>query len=147
MVALSSRNTAVATVPVNVVVPAGVITATFAITTKPVAVSTLVTISATYAGVTKTATETVKPAQSTDTVTVTQAQYSSRAKQLKVQATSTSTSATLRVYKTLTNTLIGKLTNIGGGKYSGQFPLAANPQNITVKSSQGGSASKAVTVK
>ena len=35
----------------------------------------------------------------------------------------------------------------GGGKYTGQFSWPTNPQTITVKSSLGGSSSKAVTLK
>lgn len=147
LVTLSSSNTAVATVPGSVLVSAGTITKSFTVTTQTVSASTGVTISATYGGTTKTATETVMPVPSTDTVTVKLAEYITSTKQLRVQATSTSASAVLRVYQTSTNNLIGKLTNLGGGKYSGQFPLATNPQNVTVKSSLGGSATKVVTVK
>jgi len=89
---------------------------------------------------------TVTPAQS-DTVGVTKAEYTSSKKVLLVEATSTSTNATLQVFVTSTNQLIGTLTNKGGGKYTGQFSWSTNPQNITVKSSLGGSSSKAVTLK
>jgi hypothetical protein len=51
------------------------------------------------------------------------------------------------VYVTGTNQLIGTLTNLGGGKYGGQFTWPSNPQNVTVRSSLGGSASRAVTAK
>src|SRR5882762_3028764 len=59
LVSLSSSNTAVATVPANVTVPAGATSATFTVTTLAVSASTSVTISASYAGVTKTASLTV----------------------------------------------------------------------------------------
>ena len=147
VVALSSSNTAAATVPGSVLVSAGTTSKSFTVTTQTVGTSTAVTISATYGGTTKTATETVLPAPSTDTVTVKLADYITSTKRLRVQATSTSATATLRVFETATNKLIGKLTNLGGGKYSGIFPWATNPLNITVKSSLGGSATKAVTVK
>jgi hypothetical protein len=39
------------------------------------------------------------------------------------------------------------LTNNGGGKYSGQFSLATNPQSITVRSNGGGQATRTVSVK
>jgi hypothetical protein len=39
------------------------------------------------------------------------------------------------------------LRNVGRGKYTGQFKWTTNPVNVTVKSSLGGSASHAVTVK
>jgi hypothetical protein len=48
---------------------------------------------------------------------------------------------------TATGQLIGTLTNEGGGKYAGQFTWSSNPQNITVRSSLGGSASRAVILK
>ena len=66
---------------------------------------------------------------------------------LLVEATSTGAGTTLQVFVTSTNQLIGTLTNNGGGKYSAQFSWPTNPQTITVKSSLGGSSSKAVTLK
>ncbi len=146
VVTLASNNTAAATVPVSVTVPAGAISTTFTMTTSAVTASTSVLISATGGGVTRSATLTVTPAQ-TDTATVTKAEYTASKKVLLVEATSSSTSATLQVFATATNQLIGTLTNNGGGKYTGQFSWPTNPQNITVKSSLGGSASKAVTLK
>ncbi len=62
VVTLTSSNTSVATVPVNVTVPAGQTSKTFAITTFPVGASTPVTITASYSSGTKTATLTVTPA-------------------------------------------------------------------------------------
>lgn len=79
-----------------------------------------------------------------DTVTITRAVYNSRRQQLTVQATDSDPSATLQVYVTSTDTLIGTLTKKRTG-YSGKFTLATNPQNITVKSSLGGSDTAAVT--
>jgi hypothetical protein len=129
-----------------VTVEAGETNASFTVTTTPVSVSTTVNISATYAGLTKTATLTVMPLVTADTVAITLAQYRLSTKKLSVQATSTSATATLKVYVTATGQLIGTLKN-NGGKYSGQFSWPSNPQNITVQSSLGGSATKAVTVK
>jgi hypothetical protein len=62
-----------------------------------------------------------------------------------VEATSSSASATLTVFVTSTGAQIGTLTNDGGGRYRGQFNWPTNPQNITVKSSLGGSATRTVT--
>jgi hypothetical protein len=95
---------------------------------------------------TATSTHTPTPV-ATDTVTITRAEYSSGNRELRVEAASTSSSAVLRVYVTSTNQLIGTLSNNGGGRYGGQFAWSSNPQNITVRSSQGGSATRAVTVK
>jgi hypothetical protein len=61
VVPLSSDNSAAATVPASVTVAAGASSATFTVTTSSVTASTPVTISASYAGVTKTASLTVAP--------------------------------------------------------------------------------------
>jgi len=60
-VALSSSNTAAATVPSSVTVVAGATSATFTVSTSAVTASTAVTISAAYGGVTRTASITVAP--------------------------------------------------------------------------------------
>jgi hypothetical protein len=62
VVALSSANTAVASVPSSVTVAAGATSASFTVTTSTVSVTTLVGISSSSGGVTKTATLTVAPA-------------------------------------------------------------------------------------
>jgi hypothetical protein len=87
------------------------------------------------------------PGNPTDTVAIQRAEYSVSKAKLRVNATSTNSSAVLTCYVTSTNTLIGTLTNNGGGKYSGQFSWPTNPQNITVRSSLGGQASRNVTVR
>ncbi len=146
-VALASGNPSVASVPASVTVPQGATSASFTVTTTPVSVSTSVNISATYAGLTKTATLMVMPPVTSDTVAITLAQYRASSKKLSLQATSTSATATLTAYVTATGQRIGTLANNGGGSYSGQFSWPGNPQNITVRSSLGGSATKAVTAK
>jgi hypothetical protein len=83
----------------------------------------------------------------TDTVAIQRAEYIVSKAKLRVNATSTKSSAVLTCYVTSTNALIGTLTNNGGGKYSGEFSWPTSPQNITVRSSLGGQASRAVTVK
>jgi len=117
------------------------------VTTGTVTASTPVTISATFAGLTKTATLTVSPATQADTVAVTLAEYKVADQMLNVEATSTSASATLQVFVTSTGALIGPLANKGGGKYAGQFSWPVNPQSITVRSNLGGSATTAVQAK
>lgn len=80
-------------------------------------------------------------------MTVQQAVYTSSKRELRVEVSDSSSTATLRAYVTATGALLGTLTNGGGGKYKGQFNSPSNPQNVTVRSSLGGSASKAVAVK
>jgi hypothetical protein len=82
-----------------------------------------------------------------DTVSIQLAEYSAGNDELRVEATGSNASATLSVYVTSTNTLIGTLRNEGGGRYRGEFSWPTNPQSITVRSSLGGSASRTVTLK
>ena len=82
-----------------------------------------------------------------DTVSIQLAEYSAGNDELRVEATGSNASATLSVYVTSTNTFIGTLRNEGGGRYRGDFSWATNPQNITVRSNLGGSASMTVTLK
>jgi FG-GAP-like repeat len=98
--------------------------------------------------VTRTPTNTRTPTTvAADTISIQLAEYSAGNQQLRVEATGSNASATLRVYVTSTNTLIGTLNNEGGGRYRGEFSWPTNPQNITVRSSLGGSASRTVTLK
>jgi hypothetical protein len=82
-----------------------------------------------------------------DTISIQIAEYSTGNQQLRVEATGSNASATLQVFVTSTNTLIGTLRNEGGGRYRGDFSWPTNPQNITVRSNLGGSASRTVTLK
>jgi hypothetical protein len=83
----------------------------------------------------------------TDTVAIQRAEYVVSKAKLHVNATSTNNSAVLKCYVTSTNALIGTLTNRGGGMYSARFSWPTNPQNITVRSSFGGQATRTVTVR
>ncbi|MCA1632945.1 MAG: FG-GAP-like repeat-containing protein [Acidobacteria bacterium] len=147
-----ASSSASATVPASVVVPAGASSATFNINTTSVTATTSATVSATLGGVTRNAILTINPASqpppsSTDTVTVTRAEYETAKQTLRVEATSTSSTATLQVFRTADGLLIGTLRNDGGGKYGGQFSFSVNPQNITVRSSLGGSATRSVVAR
>jgi hypothetical protein len=80
------------------------------------------------------------PPPASDTVRITRAQYDSGKRVLRVEATSTNSSATLTAFNNNTNAQIGTLQNSGGGTYKGQFTNVANPGNVRVMSSLGGSA-------
>ena len=82
-----------------------------------------------------------------DTVSIQLAEYSAGNDELRVEATSSNSGAVLSVYVTSTNTLIGTLQNEGGGRYRGEFSWPTNPQNIMVRSSLGGQATRSVTLK
>ena len=96
---------------------------------------------------TPTRTPTVTPTRPPDTVSITRAEYSAGTRELRIEATSTNASAVLQAYVTATNQLIGTLTNNGGGRYEGRFTWPSNPQNVTVHSSLGGSASRVVQLR
>ncbi len=72
-----------------------------------------------------------------DVVTVTRARYDYTASLLYVEATSSSAEATLTVYETATNELIGTLV-YQDGVYTGELAWPRFPQAITVRSSLGG---------
>ena len=149
VVQLSSTNPNVANVPVTATIPAGLVEATFNITTTQVASSTVATLQGTSGGVTRSVGLTVTP-QATpapDSVAITKAEYQAGSRKLKVEATSTVATATLQVFVTSSNQLIGTLSNKGGGKFGGEFTQSVNPQSITVRSSSGGSATLAVKLK
>jgi hypothetical protein len=93
-----------------------------------------------------TATRTSTPIAA-DTVSIQLAEYDSGNRRLRVEATGSNTGATLSVYVTSTNILIGTLANEGGGRYRGEFSWSTNPQSITVRSSLGGQATRTVTLK
>ncbi|HZB44166.1 MAG TPA: hypothetical protein VE360_02925, partial [Pyrinomonadaceae bacterium] len=95
---------------------------------------------------TPTPTPTPAPTPAADTVAIQRVEYAASRRQLRVNATSTSPTAALKAYVTATGAFIGTLDG-RGGKYSGQFSWPTNPQNITVRSSLGGSASAPVIVK
>ncbi len=144
-VTLASSSAPIVTVPTSVTVPAGATSATFTVNTTSVSSTFNATISATLNGISRSATLTVTPAG--DTVNIQRAEYTASNRTLRVEATSTRTNATLQAFVTASGQLIGTLTNNGGGKYSGQLNSATNPQNITVRSSFGGAATSAVTLK
>jgi hypothetical protein len=138
-------SSALASVPASVTVAAGASSANFTVTSTSVASPASVTISATLNTTTRSATLAINPASTpADTVAVTRAEYDTAKRTLRIEATSTSTNATLQVYVTASGQLVGTLTNNGGGKYSRELSLATNPQQITVRSSLGGTATKAV---
>lgn len=150
LVTLASDSPAAA-VPPSIVVAAGQTTATFGVKTNVVTTSVTATLAATY-GTTATAKLTVSPAPpppspQADTVAIQKADYDASKRRLSVQASSSSSSATLTVSVASTGSVIGVLSNKGGGRYEGDFNVATNPQNIRVSSSLNGSASRAVTLK
>lgn len=144
-----SSNSARATVPASITVPAGASSVNFTVTTTQVSAATSATITATLNSATRAASLTINPiaAPATDAVSISRAEFDSGKRSLRVEATSTRSNATLQVFVTSTNQLIGTLSNNGGGRYSGQLNLSANPQNITVRSSFGGTATRNVTAK
>jgi hypothetical protein len=146
VVQLSSSNPNVANVPATATIPAGSVESTFDITTNQVAARTPATLNATSGGVTRSVGLTVTP-QATpapDSIAITRAEYDSGNRRLRVEATSSTANATLQVFVTSNNQLIGTLSNQGGGRFRAEFTWPVNPQSITVRSSSGASASVVV---
>lgn len=151
LVTLASDSPA-ASAPPSVVVPAGKTAATFGVKTNVVTTSITATLAATYGSLlpaTATAKLTVSPVPvaQADTVAIQKADYDASKRRLSVQASSSSSSATLTVSAAASGSVIGVLSNKGGGRYEGDFNVATNPQNIRVSSSLKGSATRAVSLK
>ena len=96
---------------------------------------------------TPTPTPTPTPAPAVDTIKIQRAEYQRSKGVLRVDATGSEPSATLRVYVTTTGALVGTLKNNGSGRFSGSFQWPTFPDNITVRSNFGGSASSPVSPK
>jgi hypothetical protein len=77
-------------------------------------------------------------------VTISKAQYSIARSQLSVQATDSNTAAILTVKVTSSGQILGTMQTRGDGNYRLKLNGVANPQNVTVTSNLGGSASKNV---
>jgi hypothetical protein len=140
VVTLATGNSNVARVPASVTVPAGAASAAFEVSTLALGASITASVSATY-GVTRTASLTVNPvANPFDTVTISRAEFDPATGQLQVDAMTSRAGETLGVYVTATNAFIGMLS---AGR--GTFSVPSNPESITVRSSLGGYASRAVS--
>ncbi len=96
---------------------------------------------------TPTPTPTPTPKPVLDTIRIQRAEYQRSKGSLRVDATGTEPSATLRVYVTTSGALIGTLKNNGSGRFSAALSWPTYPENITVRSSFGGSASSPVALK
>lgn len=143
-----TSSSAAAKVPASVTVASGASTANFTINTTQVGSTTTATIAASLNGSARSAALTINAvAPSADTVSITRAEYDSSKRSLRVEASSSRTNATLQLFVTSTEQLVGTLTNNGGGKYSGQFNWSVNPQNVTVRSNFGGTRSIAIATK
>jgi hypothetical protein len=97
--------------------------------------------------VTPTPTPTPTPMPTVDVIKILRAEYQQSKRALRVDATGSDPAATLRVYVTATGAFVGTLRNNGSGRYNASLAWPTNPVNITVRSSLGGSASAAVTLK
>jgi hypothetical protein len=145
---LTSSNPAVAQVPTDVVVNANTSSGTFNVSTKPVTTQTTVTITATWIGITKSTTLTVKPGAppAADKVAIKSARCQAKVNGclLQIEATSSNPNAILSVFNGDGGGFLFTMTNNGGGKYTLTQPTISSPARIIVKSNFGGSASATV---
>jgi hypothetical protein len=138
VVALSTSNPAVVQVPAETVVNGGASSGAFGVTTLPVSATTTVTIIASWFGVTKTTTITVRPGAPAppDVVKIKKASWKKGL--LKIEATSTNPNAILSVLSR-SGSFMFTLTNNGGGRFSDERGFITNPEFIQVRSNFGGS--------
>jgi hypothetical protein len=137
VVAMSSSHPLLASPPTSVFVPEAATGAIFWIPTSPVPAITVTSIDASLNGQTLSATLELVPPGGPDSLSNPRADYLSSKQQLSVEVTSTSATATVQVW-TYGGTLIGTLTNSGGGTYKGQLSWPTFPSTIVLKSSLGG---------
>jgi hypothetical protein len=144
VVQLSSSNPAIAQVPQETVVSANTSSGTFNLATSTVTTATSVTITASWFGVTRTATITVTagPPLAADVVKITKASWKKGL--LTIEATGSNPNAILSVFSAA-GSLLFDLTNKGGGRYADQRGFVTNPVQISVRSNFGGSASAKLT--
>ncbi|GAA4360621.1 hypothetical protein [Angustibacter luteus] len=140
VVQLSSGRPDIARVPQETVVSANTATSTFNLATSPVTSATAVTVTASWFGLTRTATVVVTPGAppAADVVRITKATWKKGL--LTIEATSTNPNAILTVFSASGAPLFD-LTNKGGGRYVDQRGFVFNPVQISVRSNFGGSAS------
>jgi hypothetical protein len=134
-------------VPDTVFVPAGETTVEFDVITAPVSVDTVAFVEAVFNGVFRSAQLFLTPDQPDDVVAIQRAEYRSSKRELRVEATGSDPSATLTVFVTSSGQGIGTLSNVGGNQFRANLTFPVNPVNITVRSSKGGSASRAVSAR
>lgn len=144
---LTSSNKA-ATVAKSVTVPAGSSSATFTVQGTGVSSVTAVTLTATYSGpfaaaaVSGTGSISVSP---TDNLKLTSATFSKSTQVLTVNATSTNPQAILSVILASNNSVLGVMSNLGGGNYSFQTVYTSGtPTSVNVKSNLGGQTGQGV---
>lgn len=125
--------------------PPGATTVTFPLSALHVTADTPVAVSGSLQDTTRSGTVTVL--KGLDTVTITKSQYTVSKALLNIEATSTNSTATLRVFNTTTDALVGTMSNAGGGKFVGQFRVLGPFTSATVQSSQGGLATVPVPQK
>jgi hypothetical protein len=150
---LTSSNPAIATVPASLTLPALTQPGDFRFSTvpvsfQPVAANTPVTFSASFGGVTQTATVIIP--HTVDTVQITRAELVVKTGSLRVEATGSNPAAVLTLFNTDTGQLLGTMTNTGlsgsGAKYS--FQGTVSPvTTVLAKSSLNGTATSAVVQK
>ena len=156
VISLVSGNNALVTLPATVAIPAGATSATFPMTALHVAADTPVTITATLAGTSRSATVTVK--KEVATVTVTKVELVVKKGQLTINATSTDIGGppgakvpSLQVYNPSTGVLLGTLifngANKNVGTFTGQLQVTGSLPSIAVQSFAGGLAIATVAQK
>lgn len=82
-----------------------------------------------------------------ETIKIQRAEYQQSKGTVRVDATDTNPAATLSVYVTKTGELVGILKSNGNGRFSASLSWPTYPENITLRSSFGGSVSSAVALK
>jgi hypothetical protein len=149
-ISLTSTNSKALKVPATVTVPAGASIASFTAQANGVSTPSSAIATAFYnggfaPGGTSAASTAISVFPS-DTVHITKATWSQGASTLTLQATDTNPAAVINVLSSVTNQLIGNMTNLGNGTYTFQALLNANPGSVKIISNIGGNTGQGVSV-
>jgi hypothetical protein len=156
VVTLSSTNTEVLTVPVSIAVAPGATSATFPMIAQHVTADTVVNITGTLAGISRSGVVTVK--KQPTIVVVTKAEYVVKKGQLTIEATSTNVEPigqdiipSLTVYNPTTGALVGSMrlngVNKGVGTFTSVLTVSGSLTSVGVQDFAGGLAIASVAQK
>jgi hypothetical protein len=142
VVNLVSSNPGVLALPASVAVAPGSKTATFTAIAGFVPANTLVTVTGSLKGTSKSAAVTVR--KETASITITKAEYVVSKSLLTIEAASTDRVGSLQIYNPATGALLGSIPLVNTGKFSGQLSVHGALTSVAAQSAVGGLGTAAV---
>ena len=126
----------------SVTVAAGATSATFPVYTRTTTATFQAHVTAAFNETLQSTLITVVPTAETDLIEILRADQQSAGGELRVEATSTKASAVLSAYDANSGSLLGTLSNKGGGRFEGRFRPGFFVVAVIVRSNFGGCAQR-----